>query len=218
MLTLIVTLRWVVSDEYVRISQITMLCFCGCSVGKFPAAVWEEVIADSLTHHDACLRPLTHTLCLWLPSPRCMLTLAVSLTCDCTRYYACPRAVTHFTCACTQPPLCFPSPPHSPTHSVVLTLTNMFARTLSPNHSVCNCTYGRSHLLAITHTIMFALALSLTHSMHTYDYTHHPVCLPSTSHSHTLLVITSSYIHHHTCVHHQEWETGWSGKDVVVRE
>ena len=156
------------------------------------------VFALSLTHsvcdcphHDVCLPSLYHSLAIALVI---MLALALSLTLlvlALSHHYVFPRPLTH--------PLT-----HSLTHSVVLALTSMFALTLSPIHSVCNCAYGRSHLLAITHTIMFALALSLTHSMHTYDYTHHPVCLPSTSHSHTLLVITSSYIHHHTCVHHQE--------------
>ena len=136
-----------------------------------------------------------------------------------TTMYAYPRCITHMRLHSL---LCLPSRCHSlylclhsatTMFSLAPSLTHSFCCTcthqhvcphLSPIHSVCNCTYGRSHLLAITHTIMFALALSLNHSMHTYDYTHHPVCLPSTSHSHTLLVITSSYIHHHTCVHHQE--------------
>ena len=42
-----------VSDECVRISQITMLCFCRCSVGKFPVAMREEVIAEYKKEQEA---------------------------------------------------------------------------------------------------------------------------------------------------------------------
>ena len=42
------------------------------------------------------------------------------------------------------------------------------------------------------HAWMLALALSRTHTHTTCDHTHH-----------------------HTCVHHQEWETGWSGEGLL---
>ena len=47
-----------VSDEYVRISQITILYFCGCSVGKFPTAVREEVITEYKKEQEVVARPL----------------------------------------------------------------------------------------------------------------------------------------------------------------
>lgn len=135
----------------------------------------------SSTHSPWCLPSPSHSLCDCTHHSRCMLTLAVSLTCDCTRHCARPPPVTHFTCACTRPPPCFPSPPHLPTHSVVLTPTNMFARTLSPNHSVCNCTYGRPRPL--THSLLCS-------RLHTPWS-----CLPSPSHSLTLLMIALTIVY-----------------------
>ena len=49
-----------VSDECVRISQITMLCFCRCSVGKLSAAVREEVVAEYKKEQEAVVRPLDY--------------------------------------------------------------------------------------------------------------------------------------------------------------
>ena len=144
------------------------------------------------THHDACI-----------------LTLTVSLTCDCTRHYVCPRPFTTI----------FTSPPqslillhlHSPACSHVLTL--------SPTHSVCNHMYGwpsPSHslttLFAIVLTAMLALTLSLTHSLYaTYDCTYYRVCLPSSSHVHSLLVITLTIILVFTIKNEKR---GWSGEGV----
>ena len=135
----------------------------------------------SLTMMFAFALSLIHSVCDCTHHTRCMLTLTISLTCDCTHHCSCPLPVTHFTCACTRPPPCFPSPPHSPTHSVVLTLTNMFARTLSPNHSVCNCTYGRPRPL--THSLLCS-------RLHTPWS-----CLPSPSHSLTLLMIALTIVY-----------------------
>ena len=161
--------------------------------------------ACDYTHHDVCLCPLTHTLCLWLHSPRCILTLTVihlwlhsSLRLSSPIYH-------HFL-------------PHPPiTHSVALALTSMHVLTLSPTHSVCNHMYGwpsPSHslttLFAIVRTVMLALSLSLTHSLYdTYDCTYYRVCLPSSSHVHSLLVITLTIMLVFTIKNEKR---GWSGE------
>ena len=149
------------------------------------------------THHDVCLCPLTHTLCLWLHSPRCILTLTVSLTCDCTRHYVCPRPFT--TIFTSSPQSLILLHLHSPACSHVLTL--------SPTHSVCNarmvdlhplihsqlclrlysppCLPSPSHwlthstLLMIALTIVYACPHPLTYTL--YLWLHSPSCLCSPS-------------------------------------
>ena len=164
--------------------------------------------ACDYTHHDVCLCPLTHTLCLWLHSPRCILTLTVSLTCDCTRHYVCPRP---FTTIFTSPPQSLillhmhsPACTSSPSHQLTRFVTHVWLTfaLLFTHNSVCDCTHRHAcpHPLTDSLTLrylwlhllscMLALILSRTHS-------------------------TCDYTHHHTCVHHQEWETGWSGEGLL---
>ena len=151
-----------VSDECVRISQITMLCFCGCSVGKFPAAVWEEVIVDSLTHHDVCLRPLTHFVIAHTTHDVCLpslyhslaialvivLALSLSLTLLVLvlgHHHVFPRPLTHpLILLYLHSPTCSPAPYHQITLFVTarmadlaLSLTHYSARDCTHHDHAC---------------------------------------------------------------------------------
>ena len=52
----------------------------------------------------------------------------------------------------------------------------------------------------MTLTIMLALSISRKHSVCSFDYTY--------THHDTMVLVR-------TCVHHREWETGWSGEGLL---